>query len=728
MSRGPRPAFRAFVFSLAAALVLAAALPEAQGRGGGQGGGRGGGGVGPGAGPGLGPGGGGGRGQGRGPVRDNAEGSALGTGIISGRVVLDGPGTPVRRARVVLSGAELGGARTTLTDEQGTFTFQLLPAGRFTMTASKAGFVDGTFGSKRAGRPGTPIQLTEGQQLDKMTITMPRGGVITGVVIDENGEPSPGTQVRAMRAVIRTGEKALQQAGQDQTDDRGIYRIYQLQPGDYVVSAVPRNMNIGDLRDVVATQAAQLQTALSNGGRGGALAAAGVDLSALGANVGPAAQQILDRLSQLQGLGANAPQPTVYAPVYYPGTTSPAGASTLTLGIGEERTNVDFQLQLVATAKIDGSVSTMDGGALPQGTQVALVPTDRSAIPGLGLNVTRVDASGHFVFRDVTPGLYAVQARAAMRKPVEGNAGGRAFGPGRGGGRGAGDGSGFLGPMQQGQIEQVLWAAADVAVNGQDVTGLSLALQPGLRVSGRVEFQGTATVPADLTRVRVSLNPRGQQTFDLGGLPPADVEADGRFTITGVAPGRYALTGTIPPGGGPAAGLGGANGQPAAVNGAGRGARAGGAAPGTAGTGWSLKSAIVDGRDVLDFPLEVGSSGGDVSNATLIFTDKTQELSGTIQDATGRPAPDFTIIVFSTDTRYWMPQARRINATRPGTDGKFTLRGLPAGDYRMTAVTDVEPGEWFDPAFLTQLQNVSIPISLREGEKKVQDVKLASAN
>jgi hypothetical protein len=54
------------------------------------------------------------------------------------------------------------------------------------------------------------------------------------------------------------------------------------------------------------------------------------------------------------------------------------------------------------------------------------------------------------------------------------------------------------------------------------------------------------------------------------------------------------------------------------------------------------------------------------------------------------------------------------------------LRDLPAGDYRLTAVTDVEPGEWYDPNFLSQLVQVSIPISLREGEKKVQDIKVAN--
>jgi len=67
----------------------------------------------------------------------------------------------------------------------------------------------------------------------------------------------------------------------------------------------------------------------------------------------------------------------------------------------------------------------------------------------------------------------------------------------------------------------------------------------------------------------------------------------------------------------------------------------------------------------------------------------------------------------------------RIASSRPGTDGKFTFRNLPAGDYRLTAVTDVEPGEWFDPAFLGQLMNASIPVSLKEGDKITQDIKVA---
>jgi hypothetical protein len=195
----------------------------------------------------------------------------------------------------------------------------------------------------------------------------------------------------------------------------------------------------------------------------------------------------------------------------------------------------------------------------------------------------------------------------------------------------------------------------------------------------------------------------------MGVAPAVQSDAGGRFTIAGVSPGRYTLSATVL-----------APGQTTPDGGLGRGGRGAQATN----SGWTLKSAVVDGLDILDFPVDVGPNQN-LSNVLVTFTNRTQELSGTIQDAAGRPTSDFTIIVFATDNRYWLPQSRRIASARPGTDGRFLVRGLPAGDYRLTAVTDVEPGEWYDPAFLSQVGASSIPVSLVEGDRKVQDIRLA---
>lgn len=607
----------------------------------------------------------------------------------------------------MLTGAELRGGRSVVTDDQGRFTFQALPAGRFTMTASKPGFVDNTYGAKRPGRPGTPIQLADGQAFNRATITLPRGGVITGVVVDEIGEPASGTQVRVLRYVMRTGERVLQDAGRDTADDRGIYRIFQLQPGEYIVNAEPRNMSVGDLRASISTEVqALLQQAQSLSGRGGG-APDMTAIASLAASGGGSA--VMDRVAQLQAQLAQAEQQpsTAYAPVYYPGTTSASGATSVTLAAGEERSGVDFQLQLVPTTRVTGIVAGPNGTP-PAGTQVALLPADRASLPGLfafAINQTRVGPDGRFTFTNVTPGQYSLQARATVREPQGGgssqNSPVNGFVAGRGGANG---------PLQAGAISQVLWAAADVAIGGQPVPELVLTLQPGMTLGGRVEFDaGSTPLPTDLTRIRVNLATRGSQLFEIGGTPPGQTDSTGHFTIAGVAPGRYTINATIAP-------------QAAA---AGRIGGRGGIAPGQGvGGQWTLKSAVVDGRDVLDFPIDIGPNEN-LSNAVLTFTDKTQELSGTLQDASGRPTSDFTIVLFPSDSRYWTPQSRRISSARPGTDGRFTIRGVPAGSYRLTAVTDAEPGEWYDPAFLGQVQQASIPITLDEGARKTQDIRLA---
>jgi hypothetical protein len=678
-----------------AIVAMACAGLVAQGGGGGRAGG---------PGPGLGGQRGGGPGR-AGFPRDNTSAVATGTGAISGTVVRDGTGSPVKRARVTLNGAELRGGRSVLTDDQGRFVFQALPAGRFTMTASKPGFVTGTYGAKRPGRPGTPIQLADGQILERATIVMPHGSVITGLVVDEAGEPAAGTTIRALRFVLQTGERTLQPAGQAVADDRGIYRIYQLQPGDYIVNAVPRNLTTNDLREALSSQVqAVLQQA--QGGAGSVSINIG-NLTTL-ANQG-AGTEVMARVLQLQEqLQQSEQQPSeAYAPVYYPGTTSLSSATTVTLDVGEERAGVDFQLQLVPTWRVSGIVA-MPSGALPQGTQVALVPSERASLPNVnvfGTDQTRVSADGRFTFDNVTPGQYSLQARAIVRDPAaaQNGAGGRG-GPvffGRGGSGGPGS------------IAQVLWAAADVSVGGQHISNLVLTLQPGMTMKGRVDFENGSQQPPDPTRILITLSPRGTQTLEMGVTPPGEVDASGHFSIPGVAPGRYTINASVLP-------------YSPSEDPAGRGGRGGRGfvTPGQTAGGWRLKSAMIDGRDVLDFPLDVGPNQ-DLSNAVLTFTDKTQELSGTIQDTSGRPTSDFTIILFPSDNRYWTPQSRRIASARPGTDGRFTFRGIPAGEYRLTAVTDVEPGQWYDPAFLGQVQQASIPISLAEGATKVQDIRLA---
>ena len=163
------------------------------------------------------------------------------TGRIMGRVLTADNGRPVKRARVFVNGAELPGGRGALTDDKGTFDLAELPAGRYSVTVSKTGFVSLSYGQRRPLQAGTPLQLADGQQLKGVDFRLPRGSVITGHVSDEDGDPMPGANVRVMRYQYLQGDRRLTPAGTAQTDDKGQYRVWGLMPGDYYVSASARN-------------------------------------------------------------------------------------------------------------------------------------------------------------------------------------------------------------------------------------------------------------------------------------------------------------------------------------------------------------------------------------------------------------------------------------------------------------------------------------------------------
>src|SRR6185503_4456994 len=158
------------------------------------------------------------------------------TGRITGRVAASDNGRPVKRARVFVSAAELPGGRGVLTDDSGIFDFTELPAGRYTLTVSKTGFVSLSYGQRRPLQAGTPIQLADGQQIKGIQFQLPRGSVIGGRVLDEDGDAMPGVMVRVMRYQYQQGERRLTPAGAGQTDDKGQYRVWGLMPGDYYVN------------------------------------------------------------------------------------------------------------------------------------------------------------------------------------------------------------------------------------------------------------------------------------------------------------------------------------------------------------------------------------------------------------------------------------------------------------------------------------------------------------
>lgn len=142
-------------------------------------------------------------------------------------------------------------------------------------------------------------------------------------------------------------------------------------------------------------------------------------------------------------------------------------------------------------------------------------------------------------------------------------------------------------------------------------------------------------------------------------------------------------------------------------------------------SGWTLKSVIVDGTDVIDSGLEV-KPGQEESNVQVVLTNRKTEISGTVQDTKGAAETDFVVLVFSSDPQHWGWQSRHVRLARPDQTGRFLIDGLPAGAYLAVALEYVEPGEETNPEFLERVKTLATPVQLTEGEKKPITLKLAA--
>ncbi|HEY7443492.1 MAG TPA: carboxypeptidase-like regulatory domain-containing protein, partial [Vicinamibacterales bacterium] len=299
-----------------------------------------------------------GRGGAERPPRD-VRPQPIGTGRISGRLgSLDG--TPVRRAQVRLNAPEIRFSRMATTNDNGVFEFNELPAGRYTLTASKTGYLTLQYGQRRPLEPGKPIDLAAGQALTSLDFALPRGSVITGRVVDEFGEPIPDASIQALRYQYVGGQRQLIPAGRmAQTDDIGQFRVFGLAPGDYYVAATVRTRGLGQ---VIASELTErIQSGDATAGvavevanlPGGAIAAAGSGGS------GPVSFQFSG--------GGEPAERTGYAPTYYPGTTTAAEAQRITVGVAEEVPGISFSLTPVRLSRISGTAVDSQGAAIPRG-------------------------------------------------------------------------------------------------------------------------------------------------------------------------------------------------------------------------------------------------------------------------------------------------------------------------------------------------------------------------
>lgn len=299
------------------------------------------------------------------PVRDAARPVQKGTAVITGRVTT-ADGRPLRRAQIRVSAAELNEPRVTGTNSQGVFVVRALPAGRYTVNVSRSGFLPLQFGQQRPGEVGRPIQLADGERVEKVDFALPRASAISGLIRDETGEPVAGVTVYAMQFEYYLGRRRLIPiggVGNNRTDDTGHYRVLSLSPGDYIIMAMLRETwtTRGDVREVLA-----------------------------------------------------------YAPSYFPGTANAPDAQRVKVGLGQEVTAIDFSLVPGRVATVSGTAmradgTTMDGASV--GLSQEIVGPTASSFSSVAS--TKSGADGSWTLKDVPPGEYRLSASHTDRERGE---------------------------------------------------------------------------------------------------------------------------------------------------------------------------------------------------------------------------------------------------------------------------------------------------------------------
>jgi hypothetical protein len=294
------------------------------------------------------------------PPRDNVQ-PATGTAKIAGRVIAADTGTPIRRAQININSRDAGFNRVVATDGEGRYELATLPAGRYRLSVNKAGYVALEYGQARPFEAGKPLDITDGQMLDRIDFSLPRGSAITGRITDEFGDPITDVQVQALRYQFVNGERTLVEAGRmAQTDDLGAYRIFGLMPGDYIVRASMRpNMPPGPRNAET--------------------------------------------------------EPTGYPGTYFPGVSDVSQAQPVVATLGQEVTSIGFSLVPARLSRISGTVTSSDGR--PLGGAVVMIRARGSAGMGpvrmmLGnVGGNQVRADGTFQLTNVPPGEYVLDVQ-----------------------------------------------------------------------------------------------------------------------------------------------------------------------------------------------------------------------------------------------------------------------------------------------------------------------------
>jgi len=281
---------------------------------------------------------------------------------VEGAVYDANTGAPLAKAQVSLSRSDSRGRSrlAAVTDANGRFFFARVEPGSYSLLAQRNRYATQSYSARTPGRSGARLTIAPGAHVKDITFKLLPAAVVTGRVVDEDGEPVAYARVLVMKYRYLQGRRQLTPAGPSATtNDLGEYRLFGIAPGSYYVAATYRE------------------------------------------RVGPG---FLMRTSETG-------QEFTYPAVYYPGVLDVNQTAPIVLRAGEERSSVDFRLLRVPAVRIEGRVVDGSAGAPPAGTMVSLMPKGAAFLPGMLRSFRSIDRrTGGFEITAVQPGSYVLTA------------------------------------------------------------------------------------------------------------------------------------------------------------------------------------------------------------------------------------------------------------------------------------------------------------------------------
>jgi hypothetical protein len=590
--------------------------------------------------------------------------------VIFGRVVDADTGQPLAYADVTL--LDYGRMGSIVTNTSGEFVFFDVPSGDHQLIVTRSGYFWGAFGTRWAGvnlpdatrwwnyLNGQFVPLAAGETKN-IEIHMWKWLTISGRVVDEAGDPIVGAAVEAWPRMYAGGHPWLNRvyATTGRTDDRGVFMLRYLLPGDYAVVFPSPSLTLPVDRGVSAREFGKTDTEIFR-----TLAiyqpvpGEPRTSDASGSSHGDFR---VARLGQPVPPSIEGEPPRGYPTTFYSATISPDAATLVTLHPGDRRQGINLTLAPVRTHAISGTL-TSPVGAVPQ-TSIVLYQRGSDAFADVQVAVAFSQVDGRFAFLDVPPGAYRLEVEAPPVAEVARYSDGPPYVVNTGS-----EGAEYRVAAPRAE-QPTLWATAPVTVGDTDVIDVRVLLQTGTRVTGRVVFDSaTPHKVGSLTTLELGFERADGRTLSVQTLKEIDVGADASLRSVELPGGKYFVRASKLP------------------------------------DGWTLQSVTWRGRDLSVAPLECPAEGP--VEVVVTLTDRPSDISGAVTTRSNAPDPDASVVIFPRDPAAWIDfgtHPRTIATRRVDATGHYMVKGLPPGDYWIVGVDDALLSVGIGPPLLETL-------------------------